>query len=91
MNTVAVYSTSYKLHPEFLYLYCCSKNFAKLILVGTIPQIRAKDVLECEIPLHLMGLQQEFAAIVRQTDKSKFELKRAIETIDPTIKNLING
>ena len=35
--------------------------------------------------------QEEFAAIVSQADKSKFELKRAIEAIDKVIKSLING
>ncbi len=36
-------------------------------------------------------LQEEFAAISQQADKSKFELKKAIEAIDQVIKSLING
>ena len=36
-------------------------------------------------------LQEDFASIVRQADKSKFELKRCIDNIDKVIKSLING
>lgn len=38
-----------------------------------------------------IDLQDEFSSIVRQADKSKFELKKAIEAIDQVIKSLING
>ncbi len=44
-----------------------------------------------KIPVPPMALQKEFAEIVRQADKSKFELKKAIEAIDQVIKSLING
>ena len=42
-------------------------------------------------PVPPMSKQEDFAAIVRQADKSKFELKKAIEAIDQVIKSLING
>ena len=35
--------------------------------------------------------QEQFETLYRQADKSKFELKRAIEAIDKVIKSLING
>ena len=35
--------------------------------------------------------QSQFLSIAHQADKSKFELKRAIEAIDKVIKSLING
>lgn len=35
--------------------------------------------------------QDSFERLYRQADKSKFELKRAIEAIDKVIKSLING
>lgn len=38
-----------------------------------------------------MDVQDSFATIFEQADKSKFELKRAIEAIDKVIKSLING
>lgn len=44
-----------------------------------------------KIPVPPMALQEEFAAIVSQADKSKFKLKKAIEAIDKVIKSLING
>lgn len=36
-------------------------------------------------------LQNQFMELASQADKSKFELKRAIEAIDKVIKSLING
>ena len=38
-----------------------------------------------------MDVQDSFATIFEQADKSKSELKRAIEAIDKVIKSLING
>lgn len=35
--------------------------------------------------------KKQFASIVRQADKSKFELRKAIEAIEEVIKSLING
>ena len=35
--------------------------------------------------------QKEFAEIVRQADKSKFELRKSIDAIDKVIRSLING
>ena len=40
-------------------------------------------------PLPPMDLQEEFAAIVQQSDKSKFELEQAVQRIDNLIKSLI--
>lgn len=52
----------------------------------TVPNVKNKM-----IPVPPLSEQEEFAAIVRQADKSKFELKKAIEAIDQVIKSLING
>lgn len=48
-------------------------------------------IKDFKIPVPPMALQKKFAEIVRQADKSKFELKKAIEAIDQVIKSLING
>jgi hypothetical protein len=36
-----------------------------------------------------MGLQDQFVSFVKQTDKSKFELKQNIENIDALMKSLM--
>ncbi len=51
--------------------------------------ISNKTILELEIPVPGMEAQKQFELIVRQSDKSKFELKQAIEGVDVLIKSLI--
>ena len=55
------------------------------------PNISQGIIRTMEIPYPDISLQNQFAEIVRQADKSKFELKRAIEAIDQVIESLING
>ncbi|MBD5358983.1 MAG: hypothetical protein HDR88_18655 [Bacteroides sp.] len=67
-------------------------QFANDISGGTkMPRMPLKELREFKCILPPINLQEEFAAIVRQADKSKFELKKAIEAIDQVIKSLING
>lgn len=72
MNTMAVYSSTDELLPEFLYAFLVSQDIASLALVGAIPQIRAKDVANLFIPLPIKGKQLEYIALVQQADKSKY-------------------
>ncbi len=55
------------------------------------PGLSVEQLLKQPINIQPLNLQEEFAAFARQADKSKFELKRAIEAIDKVIKSLING
>jgi len=89
MNTMAVYSSTDELLPEFLYAFLASQDIASLALVGAIPQIRAKDVANLSIPLPSKEKQIEYLALVQQADKSKFELKQAIEKIDKVMRALM--
>ena len=67
-------------------------QFANDISGGTkMPRMPLKELREFKCILPPINLQERFAEIVRQADKSKFELKRAIEAIDKVIKSLING
>ena len=72
MNTMAVYSTSDTVIPEYLYGYLESQDLAALTLVGAIPQIRAKDVQSLTIPVPSVREQEQYVAIMHQADKSKF-------------------
>lgn len=67
-------------------------RYANEISGGTkMPRMPLKELREFDCILPPLTLQNQFADIVRQADKSKFELKRAIEAIDQVIKSLING
>ncbi len=67
-------------------------QFANDISGGTkMPRMPLKELREFKCILPPINLQERFAEIVRQADKSKFELKRAIEAIDKVIKRIING
>lgn len=67
-------------------------QFANDISGGTkMPRMPLKELREFKCILPPINLQERFAEIVRQADKSKFELKKAIEAIDQVIKSLING
>lgn len=70
MNTMAVYSTSDTVMPEYLYGYLESQDLAALTLVGAIPQIRAKDVQSLTIPVPSVREQEQYVAIMHQADKS---------------------
>ena len=89
MNTMGVFSVSEKLDPEFLFAFLEHQNLAGLTLVGAIPQIRAKDVAKLDIPVPSISAQKKYIGIVHQADKSKFELKQAIEKIDKVMRALM--
>ena len=66
-------------------------NHAKMEYIhGTkVVEIRPDDVAKILVPCPPMSLQEQFAAIAEQSDKSKFELKQAIEKIDKVMKSLL--
>ena len=51
--------------------------------------ISNKNILELQVPVPCIDDQRKFAAIVKQTDKSKFEIKKAIENTSALIKSLM--
>ena len=53
--------------------------------------LNLKIIQKIPVILPPIKKQQQFAAIAKQADKSKFELKQCIENIDKVIKSLING
>ena len=87
MNTMAVYSTSNTVIPEYLYAYLESQDLAALTLVGAIPQIRAKDVQSLVIPVPPIREQEQYVAVMHQADKSKFTnfKSRFIEMFETTV------
>ena len=59
--------------------------------VTAVPILNKTSFSKIEIENASIELQNKFAAIYKQADKSKFELKQCIEHIDKVIKSLING
>lgn len=67
-------------------------NYAKIEYVhGTkVFEIKPDDIAKILVPCPPMSLQNQFSAIAEQSDKSGFELRKSIKTIDIVIKSLIN-
>ena len=66
-------------------------NYANSIATGTkMPRMPLGDLRKFKCILPPMDMQLHFVDIAEQADKSKFELKKAIEAIDKVIKSLIN-
>lgn len=78
---------------------CCDLHYANAFfkILDMTPYVSGSTRLKLtqgkmkEIPVVLpsIGEQMKFAAIVKQSDKSKFELQQAIEKVDNLIKSLI--
>ena len=82
-------------HPQYLTYLLRSSIMRKLILDITKPAVNqasftVKDLCKLKVMLPPMSEQEEFVAIVKQADKSKFELQQAIDKIDKVMKSLIN-
>ena len=66
-------------------------NFANDIAGGTkMPRMPLSELRKFECILPPMEEQMKFVAIAEQADKSKFELRESIKSIDKVIKSLIN-
>ena len=57
----------------------------------TRARIAAGQVNSIPIYIPPMDIQKQFVAIAEQADKSEFELRKSIDTIDAVIKSLINN
>ena len=81
-------------HSDYLYGYFLTNHFRNQISAGkssTMNQITQQMLDSITLPSPKPELETKFSSILRQADKSKFELKRAIEAIDKVIKSLINN
>lgn len=58
---------------------------------STMVHITKSQFENVKVIIPPLEVQQQFAAIVSQADKSKFELERCIENIDKVIKSLMNS
>ena len=94
----AGYLIRYKLNQELInprYLYWYTRldeywNWVKLNQSGAAqPGINAKKYGSLQVPVPPMEFQNQFAAFVKQTDKSKFEIQKSLEQLETLKKSLM--
>lgn len=78
------------LNPIFFYYWCCQYDFTKLNKQGVLPSLTRTDLEKVMMAVPPLSIQNKFASIVHQADKSKAELRKSIDAIDKVIKSLIN-
>ncbi|HBV84423.1 MAG TPA: hypothetical protein DEB74_16845 [Lachnospiraceae bacterium] len=83
------------LMPEYLSTYMNTSIYRQKIedlgAGSNIINIKPSHIQNLEMPIPPIEAQQGFATILRQADKSKFELRKSIDAIDKVIKSLINN
>ena len=82
-----------RFNKEFIsYVFKCPlfEHFINMSKTGaTIKHLNQMRLVEFNIPLPNMGVQIEFTEFVRQIDKSKFELEKALSDLTATYKRII--
>lgn len=96
-HVIALVTDRSVLLPEVLCSYLSLKDTQDEIyrqyVTGSTNQVDIvfTDIKKMEIPVPNMNDQQQFVSILKQADKSKFELRKSIEAIGAVIKSLINN
>ena len=81
-----------KFNIDFLHFLIANKNWllgAKQAVKGQT--LNKESIGNAKIIIPPIEMQEQFASIYNQADKSKFELRKSIEAIDQVIKSLINN
>lgn len=105
INTIPSYRTSFgafclrirckeSILPEYLSVYFQTPKYREVIeFLGSgsnILNIKPEHIYNLEIPIPSLEDQKHYVTIAEQADKSKFELRKSIESINKVIKSLIN-
>lgn len=80
-------NSEYLLHAlisDDVYQQAVGKNNA-----STVAHVNVKDVKQFKVPLPPIELQNQFAAFVEQTDKSKLEVQKSLEKLEVLKKALM--
>ena len=79
--------------PEYLATYFQTSLYReKIEALGSgsnILNIKPDHIYDLEVPIPSYDEQKAFVSIVKQADKSKFELQQAIDKIDKVMKSLL--
>lgn len=76
---------------DYLAYFLSNYDYKTIITGGAQPQITVTNLQKVMVPIAPKSQQEAFGVIVKQADKSKFELRKSIEAIDAVIKSLINN
>ena len=78
-------------YSDYLFIYFQLPAFRKQVntRTATINQITQKMLDNVRLPIPEFSVVERFSKLLTQTDKSKFELKKAIENINVLIKSLM--
>ncbi len=83
------------MRPRFMKAYTHSSTYydwvSKTQKIGAQPNISAAQYDSMPVIVPSIEEQDAFLAIYNQADKSEFELRKSIESIDAVIKSLINS
>lgn len=81
--------------PDYFIAYTMTPSYVAQINEVTTGTTRRRvsraNLGNILIPCPSIAKQQQFVAIAKQADKSRFELRKSIEAIDQVIKSLINN
>lgn len=83
-----------KVLPEFFVAYTLTPLYTfqigTSVTGSTRKRISRRNLGQVIIPVPSLDLQEQFAAFVRQSDKSKFELEQALSELTATYKRIIS-
>ena len=84
-----------KVLPKYFISFTNTPDYAmqiKKVLSGTTRlRVSRANLGKIQVPLPSKDEQQRFVEIANQADKSEFELRKSIESIDAVIKSMINS
>ena len=81
---------NYSFNPIFFYYLLNRHEYFLSFNDGNAQtNLRKDDLLACNIIIPPMELQEQFAAFVEQTDKSKFEIQKSLEKLETLKKALM--
>ena len=79
--------------PEYFIAYTLSPFYMMQVAAretgSTRKRISRKNLGKLTIPVPAIEAQERFAAMVRQSDKSKFEMEQALSELTATYKRII--
>ena len=78
-----------QLHYQYFYNFCRMFDFSTLNKQAVLPSTTKADLLKIEIAVPPMELQEQFAAFVEQTDKSKLAIQQSLEQLGTLKKSLM--
>ena len=78
-----------RLTPQYLMAYFNTVDLGTLNNGSSVPQINNKDIAPLLICIPPMALQEQFAAFVEQTDKSKLAVQKGLQELEIMKKSLM--